>query len=122
MRRPPARQDRGVTGSRLGDRVVLIRVPEHGAFSHEQPKAALQLGAVAVQVIWPQLVDGDDDHQTGPRVRGGQEPHPRQERNERANHVTQNTRGWGYAVALTGRSWRTFHATAAATATTPAAR
>ena len=72
---PTAREDRRVSRSGLGDRVVLIGVSENRAFAHEQAEAALQLGAIAVQVVRPQLVDGDDHDEPRPRGRSGCKPH-----------------------------------------------
>jgi hypothetical protein len=58
--------DGGVAGRGLGVGVVVVAIGEPGAFLHEEIEAAaLELGAVAVQVVAAELVDDHDDDQLG---------------------------------------------------------
>src|SRR5204863_6651492 len=66
VRGPAARQDRRVTRSGFGDRVVLVGVAEGGASLQKRGERALELRPVAVEVVGPQLVDRDHDAEPGP--------------------------------------------------------
>src|SRR6266567_2693010 len=62
---PAARQDRRMPGSGLRDRMVLVGVAEGGASLQQRGERALELRPVALEVVRPQLVDGDHDDQPG---------------------------------------------------------
>ena len=52
---------------RLGDRVVLVRVGEHGAALHQPREAAGELATEPREVVGAELVDRHQHHQRGPR-------------------------------------------------------
>src|SRR6059036_3037187 len=66
MRRPASRQDGRVSRRGLRHRVVLVRVREIGALLEQHCEAAVQLGAIAVEIVGAQLVHGNDDDEPGP--------------------------------------------------------
>ena len=61
-----------MAGCGLGDRVILVRLREDRPLLQEHRQPAVELRAVALEIVGPQLVDGDDEHEPGlGRRRGG---------------------------------------------------
>src|SRR5947208_3491838 len=117
MRGPHAGENGRVTGRRLRDGVVLIAVSEERALRRQLAQSPGQLSLPAGEVVGSELVDGDHDHELGPRRRRTEHP---AEECEIDGEVHGPETSDCQAVAAT--SWgRSRNAMRPATATTPAA-
>ena len=90
-----------MTRRRLRHGVILVSVREDGAALQEQPEPARELSPIAVEIVGPQLVDGDDHDESGAgRRRDPQQP---QEQPQRSAHAHKSNEGQAAsAVAGTG--------------------
>src|SRR2546427_13078912 len=78
-------------GRGLGGGVILVGVREARPLLKERGDPAGELRAVAIEIVGPQLVDGDADHEfRSRRRREGADAQQGEERQERCVHVEQN--------------------------------